>query len=148
MKEKKAEKKLLVSMSSIKEYQPCNQCKGKGVPAHRPERCRDQPCNWCKGKGVPAHCPENCRDQRNPESRLYEAPSKEQEEMDRRTTSTFSFGGFANATPQMPFFNFNAPVSAFVPGGGACLPPPKPFNFFEGYVQLADGTWVADPRRK
>lgn len=41
-------------------------------------------CNWCKGKGVPSHRPQNCRDRANRASRFYEAPSAEQEQEDTK----------------------------------------------------------------
>lgn len=145
-----------------------------------------QPCGHCKGKGVPAHRPFNCRDRLNPKSRFYEAPSAEQERMDRRKTQKqdheaddfktairtpaqvdawnaafktqadawnpqpqqpFSFGGFAYPPKQMPQFNFQPIQSAFIPGGGRCITPPRPaspFNFFKGYAQMADGSWVPE----
>jgi len=123
-----------------------------------------QPCGHCKGKGVPAHRPLNCRDRLNPQSRFYEAPSAEQERMDQQRKSNkqatqiaewnaafkapqFSFGGFAYPPQQMPQFNFQPVQSAFVPGGGRCITPPRPsspFNFFKGCTQMADGSWVPE----
>ena len=135
-----------------------------------------QPCGHCKGKGVPAHRPLNCRDRLNPQSRFYEAPSLEQERMDQQRKQPrkqldqevsnvsfnaqpfrgcalpsqvpqFSFGGFAYPPQQMPQFNFQPVQSAFVPGGGRCITPPRPaspFNFFKGYTQMADGSWVPE----
>lgn len=102
----------------------------------------NQQCDWCKGKGVPSHRPQNCRDRLNRASRFYEAPSAEQEREDRK--AKFFFGGVeppkfeldfvngfmgsqARRAPATPFrFEPEEPlVSAFPPGG--CRPITKPF---------------------
>ena len=113
-------------------------------------------CNWCKGKGVPSHRPQNCRDRANRASRFYEAPSAEQEQEDTKakkakkaaavapqTAAPFLFGGgMFGAPPRMeldfvngfmgsnyqrpaatPFTFTPAPlVSAFPPGGCSAKP--------------------------
>ncbi len=80
----------------------------------------NQQCDWCKGKGVPSHRPQNCRDRNNRASRFYEAASAEQEREDRKANE-------AKRTPSTPFrFEPAEPlVSAFPPGG--CRPITKPF---------------------
>jgi hypothetical protein len=79
-----------------------------------------QQCDWCKGKGVPSHRPQNCRDRNNRASRFYEASSAEQEREDRKAKE-------AKRAPATPFhFESAEPlVSAFPPGG--CRPITKPF---------------------
>lgn len=68
-------------------------------------------CDWCKGKGVPSHRPQNCRDRANRASRFYEASSAEQEEEDRKAKKAKKTS--VVATP----FTFTPLVSAFPPGG-------------------------------
>lgn len=115
-------------------------------------------CDWCKGKGVPSHRPQNCRDRANRASRFYEAPSAEQDQEDQRAKrakkaavapqaapTPFLFGGGmfgAHAAPtrmELDFvngfmgsnyqrtstpFTFTPPplVSAFPPGGCSAVP--------------------------
>ena len=117
-----------------------------------------QMCDWCKGKGVPSHRPQNCRDRANRASRFYEAPSAEQDQEDQRAKrakkaavapqaapTPFLFGGGmfgAHAAPtrmELDFvngfmgsnyqrtstpFTFTPPplVSAFPPGGCSAVP--------------------------
>ena len=116
-----------------------------------------QMCDWCKGKGVPSHRPQNCRDRANRASRFYEAPSAEQEQEDTKAkkakkaaapqaAAPFLFGGgmfgahaaqtrmeldfvngFMGSNYQRPAatpFTFTpAPlVSAFPPGGCSAKP--------------------------
>lgn len=73
-----------------------------------------QMCNWCKGKGVPSHRPQNCRDRANRASRFYEASSAEQEQEDQREKNAKK----AKTTP----FTFTPLVSAFPPGGCSAVP--------------------------
>ena len=117
-------------------------------------------CDWCRGKGVPSHRPQNCRDRANRASRFYEAPSAEQEQEDTKakkakkaaapqaaapqTAAPFLFGGgmfgahaapprmeldfvngFMGSNYQRPAatpFTFTPLVSAFPPGGCAAVP--------------------------
>jgi hypothetical protein len=114
-------------------------------------------CDWCKGKGVPSHRPQNCRDRANRASRFYEAPSAEQEQEDTKAKKAkkaavapqtvsqapapFLFGGgMFGAPPRMELdfvngfmgsnyqrpaatpFTFTPLVSAFPPGGCAAVP--------------------------
>ena len=114
-----------------------------------------QMCDWCKGKGVPSHRPQNCRDRANRASRFYEAPSAEQEQEDTKAkkakkaaapqaAAPFLFGGgmfgahaaqtrmeldfvngFMGSNYQRPAatpFTFTPLVSAFPPGGCAAVP--------------------------
>jgi hypothetical protein len=116
-----------------------------------------QMCDWCKGKGVPSHRPQNCRDRANRASRFYEAPSAEQEQEDTKAKKAkkaavapqtvsqapapFLFGGgMFGAPPRMELdfvngfmgsnyqrpaatpFTFTPLVSAFPPGGCAAVP--------------------------
>ena len=71
-------------------------------------------CDWCKGKGVPSHRPQNCRDRANRASRFYEAPSAEQEQEDQREKNAKK----AKTTA----FTSTPLVSAFPPGGCAAVP--------------------------
>jgi hypothetical protein len=70
-------------------------------------------CDWCKGKGVPSHRPQNCRDRANRASRFYEASSAEQDQDDQRAKKAKTTG-----TP----FTFTPLVSAFPPGGCSAVP--------------------------
>jgi len=70
-------------------------------------------CDWCKGKGVPSHRPQNCRDRANRASRFYEASSAEQDQEDQRAKRAKKAG-----TP----FTFTPLVSAFPPGGCSAVP--------------------------
>jgi len=107
-------------------------------------------CDWCKGKGVPSHRPQNCRDRANRASRFYEAPSAEQDQEDQKAKKAkkaaaapapFLFGGgmfgaharmeldfvngFMGSNYQRPAptpFTFTPLVSAFPPGGCSAVP--------------------------
>jgi hypothetical protein len=70
-------------------------------------------CDWCKGKGVPSHRPQNCRDRANRASRFYEAASAEQDQEDQRAKKAKTTG-----TP----FTFTPLVSAFPAGGCSAVP--------------------------
>ena len=74
-------------------------------------------CDWCKGKGVPSHRPQNCRDRANRASRFYEASSAEQEQEDRKAKKA------KKVSAPTPFTFTPAPlVSAFPPGGCSAVP--------------------------
>ena len=75
-----------------------------------------QMCDWCKGKGVPSHRPQNCRDRANRASRFYEASSAEQEQEDMREKNAKK--AKTTGTP----FTFTPLVSAFPPGGCSAVP--------------------------
>ena len=117
-----------------------------------------QMCDWCKGKGVPSHRPQNCRDRANRASRFYEASSAEQDQEDQKAKKAkkasaaapaeapapFLFGGgmfgahaaptrmeldfvngFMGSNYQRPAatpFTFTPLVSAFPPGGCSAVP--------------------------
>ena len=70
-------------------------------------------CDWCKGKGVPSHRPQNCRDRANRASRFYEASSAEQEEEDRKAKKAKKAAFTFTPAPL---------VSAFPPGGCSAVP--------------------------
>ena len=118
-----------------------------------------QMCDWCKGKGVPSHRPQNCRDRANRASRFYEAPSAEQDQEDQKAkkakkaaavapqAAPFLFGGgMFGAPPRMELdfvngfmgsnyqrpaatpFTFAPLVSAFPPGGCSAFAAAQPFK--------------------
>jgi hypothetical protein len=70
-------------------------------------------CDWCKGKGVPSHRPQNCRDRANRASRFYEASSAEQDQEDQRAKRAKKAATLFTSTPL---------VSAFPPGGCSAVP--------------------------
>ena len=98
-----------------------------------------QMCDWCKGKGVPSHRPQNCRDRANRASRFYEAPSAEQDQEDQKVKRAkkaaaapaavpFLFGGGmfgAHAAPTRMELDF---VNGFM-GSNYQRPAPTPFTF-------------------
>jgi len=91
-------------------------------------------CDWCKGKGVPSHRPQNCRDRANRASRFYEAPSAEQDQEDQKAKKAkkaaaapapFLFGGGMFGAPTRMELDF---VNRFM-GGNYQRPAPTPFTF-------------------
>lgn len=79
-------------------------------------------CNWCRGKGVPSHRPQNCRDRANRASRFYEASSAEQEQEDQREKAAFGGDAFRSKNAKkaktiVTPFTFTPLVSVFPPGG-------------------------------
>lgn len=100
-------------------------------------------CNWCKGKGVPSHRPQNCRDRANRASRFYEAPSAEQEQEDTKAKAAFGGDAFrskkakkaAAVAPQAAAPQTAAP---FLFGGGMfgahAAPPRMELDFVNGFM--------------
>jgi len=83
-----------------------------------------QQCDWCRGKGVPSHRPQNCRDRTNRASRFYEAPSAEQDREDQKE-KPFLFGGGMFGAPEKFELDF---VHGFM-GSEAKRARPTPFRF-------------------
>ena len=86
-----------------------------------------QMCDWCKGKGVPSHRPQNCRDRANRASRFYEAASAEQDQEDQRAKKAKTTGTPFTYTPLVVHPLGALPplareVSAFPPGGCSAVP--------------------------
>ena len=86
-------------------------------------------CNWCKGKGVPSHRPQNCRDRANRASRFYEAPSAEQEQEDTKAKKA------KKALPQaLPQTAPQAPAPFLFGGGMFGAPPRMELDFVNGFM--------------
>ena len=84
-------------------------------------------CNWCKGKGVPSHRPQNCRDRANRASRFYEAPSAEQEQEDTKAKKAKKAAVAPQTVSQAP--------APFLFGGGMFGAPPRmELDFVNGFM--------------
>ena len=91
-------------------------------------------CDWCKGKGVPSHRPQNCRDRANRASRFYEASSAEQDQEDQKAKA--AFGGDAFRSKKAKKAAAVAPqVAPFLFGGGMFGAPPRmELDFVNGFM--------------
>jgi len=96
-----------------------------------------QMCDWCKGKGVPSHRPQNCRDRANRASRFYEASSAEQDQEDQRAKKAKKAAAAPQvAAPQVAAPQAAAPQAApFLFGGGMFGAPPRmELDFVNGFM--------------
>ena len=101
-------------------------------------------CDWCKGKGVPSHRPQNCRDRANRASRFYEAPSAEQDQEDQKAkkakvaTESPPSAAYGDDAFRLKKASAEAPAVAPAPflfGGGMFGAPPRmELDFVNGFM--------------